>query len=993
MAEYGFGIGVTIKADTSGADDVKKGLNDISKTAKKTSEDTKKAMEAINFAKSTSELQMIESKMLSVGSKLDKMFNGDKWDFGKFGDYVKQIKRLGEQYDKIMKPGDNPLVNTMTPDMASEIADQTTKIDLLERKVNDAREAYAKLYNSGVTGKRLTSALEEIQKAQANYNAELEKMYSHQNREVMRLITPEEAASFARNINTMTKLRTDLEYAKSKLANFLNARMLGDDSAQNDKHIADWSAKINKIEAEIQKLNESGGANRMTESIHAMGEEATATQTKIEGLIESAEGLRVHSAPASGSVVNDSAWDEMSHAFADNTLSRYLDEILAKGSQVADVFKNIGRSVGGAVSARLKQFASNLSSVAGAFKRIMFYRAVRTIIKEIGQGFKEGVNNLYQWSKQLNGDFSQAMDKLATSGLYMKNSLGAMVAPLINALAPAIDFVIDRFVDLLNVINQVFALLSGAASWTKAIKYPKEYAKAVGGAASNSKKLGLAGIDMLTILDKHKGSSGSGFSAEDYAGMFQEMTDFNSRLQDLVGKMKLNFNDVLFDWDDLSGEDIAKKAIVGLSTALGAATGFMIGGVPGAVIGTLLGCTLGLAIDSVIFNDDDKLSRNEIGEMLRLALIGITGGVIGFTLGGPAGALLGATIGIALFGGIKTFDFLKGGTTGDDMLKKLEPVLNTIGGALIGFKLGGGLGAVIGATIGLGLSLGIETFGFEDTSNWTAKDWLQHILDAITPHVQGGISLALGDKVGYEALIGLGLSFQLATQPEMDGEAAAGGFFKGIKNKIDTGKQWLKDNVTDPFTKWFKELFGIDGQSSTVTASIGKSLTQGFWDGFKERWTKFTNDMRTKWNSLKTWWSTLELPSFRVKTPHLSWSTQPAGGWMASVLSALGLPTSLPKLNVSWYAQGGFPDAGELFVANERGAEMVGSMDGHTAVANNDQIVDGIRQGVYDAVTSAMASGGFSANVYLDGKQISGSVVKNVNNEIRRTGRSPILSY
>lgn len=49
------------------------------------------------------------------------------------------------------------------------------------------------------------------------------------------------------------------------------------------------------------------------------------------------------------------------------------------------------------------------------------------------------------------------------------------------------------------------------------------------------------------------------------------------------------------------------------------------------------------------------------------------------------------------------------------------------------------------------------------------------------------------------------------------------------------------------------------------------------------------------------------------------------------------------------FASGGFPTTGDLFIANEAGAELVGSLGGHTAVANNDQIVEGIRQGVYDA--------------------------------------------
>lgn len=49
---------------------------------------------------------------------------------------------------------------------------------------------------------------------------------------------------------------------------------------------------------------------------------------------------------------------------------------------------------------------------------------------------------------------------------------------------------------------------------------------------------------------------------------------------------------------------------------------------------------------------------------------------------------------------------------------------------------------------------------------------------------------------------------------------------------------------------------------------------------------------------------------------------------------------------VAMYATGGFPDEGQLFIAREAGAEMVGSMNGRTAVANNDQIVEGIAGGV-----------------------------------------------
>ena len=88
----------------------------------------------------------------------------------------------------------------------------------------------------------------------------------------------------------------------------------------------------------------------------------------------------------------------------------------------------------------------------------------------------------------------------------------------------------------------------------------------------------------------------------------------------------------------------------------------------------------------------------------------------------------------------------------------------------------------------------------------------------------------------------------------------------------------------------------------------------------------------------------------------------------------------LKKYKLSGYASGGFPVTGEMFVARESGPEMVGTIGNRTAVANNDQIVEGIRTGVYDAVVAAMAQNsgdnGYSFTVYLDGKEITSSVEK-----------------
>lgn len=72
---------------------------------------------------------------------------------------------------------------------------------------------------------------------------------------------------------------------------------------------------------------------------------------------------------------------------------------------------------------------------------------------------------------------------------------------------------------------------------------------------------------------------------------------------------------------------------------------------------------------------------------------------------------------------------------------------------------------------------------------------------------------------------------------------------------------------------------------------------------------------------------------------------------------------SIPRYHA--YAEGGFPEDGELFWANENGPELVGKIGNRTAVANQNQIVDAVSKGVYDAVVSANSQGGSNQTPYI----------------------------
>ena len=94
----------------------------------------------------------------------------------------------------------------------------------------------------------------------------------------------------------------------------------------------------------------------------------------------------------------------------------------------------------------------------------------------------------------------------------------------------------------------------------------------------------------------------------------------------------------------------------------------------------------------------------------------------------------------------------------------------------------------------------------------------------------------------------------------------------------------------------------------------------------------------------------------------------------------------IPKLR--GYATGGFPTTGEVFIAREAGAEMVGSIGGRTAVANNDQIVTAVSQGVAKAVSSVM--GGNTGDIVVQIKnpnEVTAREVGRVNiSKARREG-------
>lgn len=173
--------------------------------------------------------------------------------------------------------------------------------------------------------------------------------------------------------------------------------------------------------------------------------------------------------------------------------------------------------------------------------------------------------------------------------------------------------------------------------------------------------------------------------------------------------------------------------------------------------------------------------------------------------------------------------------------------------------------------------------------------------------------------------------------------------FEEFKNNASQKIEDMKNHVTSKFENMKTSIGDKISNIKTKVQNIFTDIKNGIVgkindakEGVRSAIDRIKGFFNFKWS----------LP--HLKTPHLSWTSKPASGWMSDILSTLGLPTSLPKLNIEWYAGGGFPKEGQIFGANENGPELIGNIGRRTAVANQQQITEGISEATYSAFSRAL---------------------------------------
>ena len=182
-------------------------------------------------------------------------------------------------------------------------------------------------------------------------------------------------------------------------------------------------------------------------------------------------------------------------------------------------------------------------------------------------------------------------------------------------------------------------------------------------------------------------------------------------------------------------------------------------------------------------------------------------------------------------------------------------------------------------------------------------------------------------------------------------------------------------DVNNNSTTWWDNVkswwSGKVGKVSNFNTNVNNSSTT-WWNNVKDWWDKKASAVPLTVNAVKGWTSlkkTLGIPdtfaiNFTTSEIKVDWTTSKSGGTSVTVPS-----------KIYTCATGGFPDAGQMFIAREAGPELVGTIGSRNAVVNNDQIVESVSAGVYQAVVAALGSGGNDDGdtqivINLDGEKI-----------------------
>ena len=156
----------------------------------------------------------------------------------------------------------------------------------------------------------------------------------------------------------------------------------------------------------------------------------------------------------------------------------------------------------------------------------------------------------------------------------------------------------------------------------------------------------------------------------------------------------------------------------------------------------------------------------------------------------------------------------------------------------------------------------------------------------------------------------------------------------------------MQAQITGKFGAFKQAGTNLAQNFKTGFASIRfNDLTNAIWKSIS--FTTLNSNMRTAGQNAMNKFAS-GMYSTYVKTPHLNFTTSVYGTGTNRTMSW--------NSSLSWYENGGFPNVGDLFVANEKKPELVGHIGNRPAVVNEGQIIEAVSTGVARAVSVVLSN-------------------------------------
>lgn len=628
--------------------------------------DTKKAESSIQKLKGLlGDLQSIINKSSGmsgdVGGKLSSLAKGMKDIADIDGDRVKSATSAIRQFGKLDFSTISANLNSVsagTGDNLGKLADSIYAFSTIP-DVGDSIKTLKAIANVDVQGfvnsvlfipPTITDRLVALASGLNAFGANIDDVGVRQSATTVNKLAEVDFNKLVANINSIPQGFKDKLFELANTLNTFAARVSGDAVSNAIKPLVSLSrldfnglirfaneapAAMNNIAISIERLVQACNSAGFNDAVNSLRQ---LSRVQFKGTAN----INISSAvEQEGDNAKTSISDIVTMINAEfGAILKVIEPIIDAAKSIVDAGIRAIKKSFETLTTPIRKAVTQIQKFVRSLGRIAFYRSVRFIFSQIASGFKEGADNLYQYSKAIDGQFAKSMDMLATSLLYFQNSVAAAAAPIINYLAPAVDYLVDRIVECLNWFNELTAKLTGASTWTRALKYPKEYAEATKDAAKAQKDFQL-GFDELNVINDK--SSSSLADSLDYSKMFTEM-QVGTAFEPWIDELRKSIEDSDFYgigailgqkfnslFDNVNPQGLGEKIAGYINNAVALAKGFL-----DYADFSNIGSTVAGFLNGMIGGIDASLLGNTIGQLINQAVSIATGFVdtFNFTLAG-----------------------------------------------------------------------------------------------------------------------------------------------------------------------------------------------------------------------------------------------------------------------------------------------------------------------------------------------------------------------